>query len=175
MSMSSLTATEFEAIAANAIARAAKGEYSHGHESDLVRIFLEAERCGRHDEMIQTTPRDTFVTEMAFRHGRADIVVFHDTGVATVIEAKDGSRGYNHVVSGVGQAGLYAVQLSMTKGSLKSIRKALLWSSTGDLSADVEIDMACREANVIPLAWPRMNVMMANLAAVRAHFGVTGI
>ena len=167
--MAVLSEFDHEAIAAEAIARAASGDFQPGLERDLVRMFLEAEQCGAHDEMLRTTSRDLFVTEFPFKHGRADIVVFHDTGSATVIEAKDGSKGYNHVVSGIGQAGLYAVQLAMNKGALKSVRRALLWSSTGDLDTDTEIHMACLAANVIPLAWPSMRRLMANWAAVQSH------
>lgn len=82
-----------------------------GVEKDLVRWFREAHMVNcRLDEQFSGIPLshlDTVVTEMAFKFGRADIVVFHIDGSASVIEDKNGSHGYNHVVAGIGQAGLY--------------------------------------------------------------------
>ena len=112
----------------------------HGVESDLVRSFIENERVGFHEGRIPTSELDTIVTEMAFRFGRADIVIFHADGTASVIEAKDGSKGYKHVVGGIGQTGLYAAQLAATKGALKKVRRCLLWTSTNDLYLDSVIE-----------------------------------
>lgn len=154
-----------ESAAAEFLAEA--GRDHGGVESDLVRLFLQQEQTGRHDKDIGTGPNDTIVTEMPFRFGRADLVEFHADGSATVIEAKDGARGYGHVASGIGQASLYAVQLAAAKGALTYVRRALMWTSTGHPASDAEICAACVAAGVIPMEWPSMRVLMANEAAVR--------
>lgn len=138
-----------------------------GDEVELVRLFLEQEATGHHDGSVGTGPNDTIVSEQGFRVGRADLVVYHVDGSATVIEAKDGSRGYNHVVAGIGQASLHAVQLADSKGAVKRVRRALFWSSTADIETDLAIEAACEVAGVIPMAWPSLRVLMANVAAVR--------
>jgi hypothetical protein len=93
---------------------------------------------------------------MSLRFGRADIVVFHADGSASVIEAKDGSKGYAHVVAGIGQASLYAVQIAMAKGAVTRVRRALLYSSTGDILQDACVEAACEQASVIPLLYPTL-------------------
>jgi hypothetical protein len=98
---------------------------------------------------------DSIHYEMAFKYGRADIVIFHIDGSATVIEVKDGSKGYNHVVSGIGQAGLYASQLI----HLSNVRRCLLWTSTSNKSLDIQITKTCNEANVIPALFPSLRKM----------------
>lgn len=135
-----------------------------------MRLFLQQEETGHHDTHLGTTRHDTIVCEMAFKYGRADVVVFHKNGSATVIEAKDGSKGYNHVVSGLGQASLYAAQLSIAKGAVRAVRKALMWTSTGDAWCDALIEWACRDANTISLPWPAMPVLMKNEAEIMALF-----
>lgn len=137
----------------------------HGLELDLVDAFVKNESVGQHDPRLPMSCMDTIVTEMSFRYGRADIVVFHIDGSASVIEAKDGTRGYNHVVSGIGQAALYAVQLANTKGALKKVRTCLLWTSTGDLQLDGVIEQMCHQASVVPLPWMSMKSLMAIDAA----------
>lgn len=138
-----------------------------GNEAELVLLFLEQEAAGHHDQEACIVPSDTIVREMPFRFGHADLVMFHVDGSVTVIEARDGSRGYDHVVAGIGRAGLYAVQLAASKGAVKRVRRALLWSSTDDFAADGAIGAACAVAGEIPMAWPSMRVLMANVAAVR--------
>lgn len=159
-------APDWERIAREAALKLARGDHTHGSEADLVALFMEQEATGRHEPMIGAGPHDTIAREMKLRFGRADIVVFHVDGGATVIEAKDGAQGYHHVVGGIGQASLYAAQLAITRGAIKYVRKALLWSSTGDAFLDAVIDAACRQANTIPLEWPAMRVLMANRDAV---------
>lgn len=171
--MSRLTPEQSARIAADAAIRLAGGQHPHGTEADLVRLFLEQEECGHHEERLGTTPHDTFIREFRFQFGRADLIAFHVDGGATVIEAKDGTCGYTHVVAGIGQAGLYAAQLSLTHGALKRVRKALLWSSTGDKALDALIELACLQAGVIPLPTATMRCLMANGAAVRAEFEAT--
>lgn len=117
------------------------------------------------EDRIPLGSNDSIVKEMSLRYGRADLVVFHADGSASVIEAKDGSKGYNHVVSGIGQASLYAAQLAMTKGALSRVRKCLMWTSVGSAEADSVIEDACFEAGVVPLPWPSMVELMASLQA----------
>jgi hypothetical protein len=143
------------------------GELPLGLESDLVRMFMESFECGIMEDRIPMTPNDTVVREMSFRYGRADIVIFHADGSASVIEAKDGSKGYNHVVSGIGQSALYASQLAMTKGAISKVRKCLMWTSIGSIDADSVIEDSCISAGVVPLPWPSMRELMASLQASR--------
>ena len=125
-----------------------------GTERDIVELFqMLAKGKPAAEDRIPLAAGDTVVTEMAFKFGRADIVVFHQDGSASVIEVKDGTKGYNHVVAGLGQAGLYAVQLAMNKGTLTKVRKCLLWTSTGNIACDVLIEIMCEHANAIPLPW----------------------
>ena len=138
----------------------------HGVERDIVNLFRESFQAGIYEDRIPLTGADTIVYEMALKFGRADIVVFHIDGTASVIEVKDGTKGYNHVVSGIGQAGLYAAQLAATKGALKRVRKCLLWSSTGSIELDGTIEETCEQASVIPLPWQSMDSLMASREAV---------
>lgn len=129
-------------------------------EKDIIRIFkymFIADGLG--DVIgIPISKNDTVIYEMSFKYGRADIVVFHTDGSASVIEVKDGTKGYNHVVSGIGQAGLYAYQLAMNKNTLTKIRKCLLWTSTGDVMADTVICGVCKSANIIYMPWDKLSV-----------------
>lgn len=139
----------------------------HGLESDLVRAFRECFECGQHEDRIPMTSSDTVVYEMSLKYGRADIVVFHSDGSASVIEVKDGTKGYNHVVSGIGQASLYAVQIGMSKGAITKVRKCLLWTSVGSDIADEVIQRACVGAGIVPLPWQSLRSIMASREAVR--------
>jgi hypothetical protein len=140
-----------------------------GIEKDLVRLFREQRLARIPDERLLVSELDTVVYEMSLRYGRADIVVFHGDGTASVIEAKDGAKGYTHVVGGIGQASLYATQIGMTK-SLRGVRRAILWSSTGDLSLDMVIDRTIEDAGCISLSWPTMQTLSAIELAGRAIF-----
>jgi hypothetical protein len=132
-----------------------------GAEADIVRVFVRDHAAGFYDPAIPCGPGDSVVTEMVFKYGRADIVIFHVDGTASVIEVKSGSAGYRHVVSGIGQASLYASQLSMTKGAVTSVRKCLMWSSTGSVALDLQIQEACECANTIPMPLAHIYKMMA--------------
>ena len=136
-------------------------EAPHGVERDLVRQFIEIQDAGCHDERLPLTAECVLIREQAFKYGRADIVAYHSDGSATVIEAKDGTKGYSHVIGGIGQATLYAVQLANTKGALTSVRRALLWSSTGSLELDGVIEDACERAGVVALPMPSISLMQA--------------
>lgn len=136
-----------------------------GSEADVVRAFLLTHQAGRYDEAIPCSQADTIITEMVFKYGRADIVVFHVDGTASVIEAKDGAKGYTHVVGGIGQAALYAAQLAMTKGAVRFVRKCLMWSSTGEVWLDALICTACESAGVVPMPMQAARSLKISLAA----------
>lgn len=143
----------------------------HFLEADIVRAFRETFETGHFDDRLPMSADDTVVFEMSLRFGRADIVIFHVDGSVTVIEVKDGARGYNHVVSGVGQAGLYATQIAMSGTGIRPVRRALLWTSTGDLVLDVLIEQVCEHARVVPLSWQSTKSIAAMRAAVEKNVG----
>ncbi|EFF76087.1 hypothetical protein [Achromobacter piechaudii] len=142
------------------------GMPEHGIERDIVQLFRESYEAGSLEDRIPMTLHDTVVYEMPLKFGRADIVIFHVDGSASVIEVKDGTKGYNHVVSGIGQAALYSVQLAMSKGSLRAVRKCLLWTSAGSVALDGVIEEACEQAGVVALPWQSMASLMASREAV---------
>lgn len=147
-------------------------ERPSGDERDLTRAFLVACASTSHqDERFRLRPEDVVVREMSLRHGRADIVVFHVDGSASVIEAKDGSRGYTHVATGIGQVSLYAAQLMMARGALQSVRRYLLWSSTGSLFEDACIDEACDLAGVVSLPYAHVSKLVACEMAAKQWSG----
>lgn len=140
----------------------------YGCEADIVRLFrMQMAAAQPYEDRIPLHKQDTVVYEMAFKYGRADIVVFHIDGTASVIEVKDGTKGYRHVVAGIGQSGLYAAQLGMNNGGLKLVRRCLLWTSTGDLSLDGLIGEACERAGVVALPWGALGVHLAYSQAVK--------
>ena len=138
-----------------------QNEIPHGVEYDLIQQFKESTECGYFDERIPHTEACTCLYEQSFKYGRADIVIYHMDGSASVIEVKDGTKGYTHTVSGIGQATLYATQLAMSKGAVSKVRRCLMWSSTGDIQLDVLIEIACEKAGVIPLPTASMKKIMA--------------
>jgi hypothetical protein len=64
------------------------------------------------------------------------------------------------VLQGVGQAGLYATQLSMTN-SVKGVRRALMWSALHKEAENQLVHDVCREADVVPLFLPTVADMHA--------------
>ena len=141
-----------------------------GLEKDLVNWFCDAMGTEHREDRIPATGLDTVVREMAFRFGRADIVVFHVDGSASVIEAKDGTKGYKHVVGGIGQVALYAAQLGMSRGALTKVRRCLMWTSTGDVFLDALIEEACEQSGVIALPYGSMKQHMADYKAVLSRY-----
>lgn len=123
-------------------------------ESDLVKTFIYNVETGDQHRGIPHSPHDTIVTEYKFRHGRADVVIFHIDGSATIVEAKDGANGIGSVVAGIGQLSLYASQLR----NVTVVRRALLWSLEGEpakaRSTHQAVREACAHAGVIPIAYP---------------------
>lgn len=89
--------------------------------------------------------------EYPVRRGRADIVMFHIDGTATVVEVKDGSNGIQSVLAGIGQVTGYAVQIGMSNGAPKHVRKALIFTSTGSKEGDENVLYSCAHAGVIPI------------------------
>lgn len=146
-------------------ARIMVDEPMSGRECDILRLFKVCVAAGQLEDRIPMVAADTVVYEMAFKFGRADIVVFHIDGSASVIEAKEGGSGYHHVVAGIGQAGLYAAQLGMNKGALKKVRKCLLWTSTGDIECDRAIERACEESGTVALPWGKIGIHLAHATA----------
>jgi hypothetical protein len=132
-------------------------------ESGVIALFKLL--CMGHDQPLDVLPffnprQDTVVFEMKFAYGRADIVIFHADGTATVIEAKDGKNGYTGIVAGIGQASLYAAQLASLR-AVKSVRRALMWSFRKPADAEV-ICQACDVAGVIPIPfWMPMSRLLA--------------
>ena len=118
------------------------------------------------DERVPINPRlDTIVYDLSSRFGPIDIVVFHVDGSATLIVVKDGTKGYRHVVSGLGLASLHSVQLKQAKCAVVEVRKALLWTSTGNLLADIAVEDACAAANTAAMPW---GTLAEHIDAVRA-------
>ncbi len=165
---------DWEKIESYYIAIAATG-LPHGMESDILRLFKAEASTENFEDRIPLTKLDTIVYEMAFKFGRADIVVFHIDGSASVIEVKDGTKGYNHVVAGIGQAALYASQLGMNKGALTKVRKCLLWTSTGNVFLDGLIEECCESAGTTPLPWGNLGVHLAYAQAVNLVVGKVAV
>lgn len=124
--------------------------------TDMLRLCMLPSASAKHpplDDLIGFTAEvDCPIFEMPLRIGRADLVIFHIDGTVTVIEVKDGSKGFSHVAAGIGQSILYATQLVIT-GQAKTVRRALLWTSTGNTWCDVLLSSACKQADVIPIMW----------------------
>ena len=95
---------------------------------------------------------DEIHREYGLGRGRVDIAIVRRDGSVTLIEAKDGSQGMREVVGGIGQVCMYAVHESFYRGTPHSkVSKALAFSSTGNPSKDMMIEMACRSAGVRPI------------------------
>jgi hypothetical protein len=76
---------------------------------------------------VHVSVEDTIMFNYPLRVGTADIAVFHLDGTATVIELRDGTQGGRAVMGGLGQVGLYAVQLDPNK-ALRQVRRAVAWT-----------------------------------------------
>lgn len=148
--------------------RILEGPSPFGTERDVVQAWRDSVAAQIFEERLPLRAEDTIAYEMAFKYGRADIVVFHVDGTASVIEVKDGTKGYAHVVAGIGQAALYAAQLGVRRLNLREVRRCLLWSSTGNVFLDGVIEQACEDANVVPLPWPAVRLMVATRIAAAA-------
>ena len=87
--------------------------------------------------------------EFPLMKGRADVVVFHQDGGATVIEAKDGMAGRRSVLGGIGQVVSYAYQLGASRAAPKYVQKMLLWSPCSSVDDDLHIIDVCASAGVL--------------------------
>lgn len=83
--------------------------------------------------------------------GRVDYMLVHADGSVTVCELKDGAKGKQHVLSGLGQCIGYAIQIGMAKAEIPKIRKALVFSSWGKPEEELIVIDACLAAGVIPV------------------------
>lgn len=81
--------------------------------------------------------------------GRVDYLLIHADGSITVCELKDGSKGKQHVLSGLGQCISYAIQIGMARAGIPLVRKALVFSSWGRPDEELLVIEACRTAGVI--------------------------
>ncbi len=89
------------------------------------------------------------IAEYPVPRGRVDYLLVHADGSLTVCELKDGSKGKQHVLSGLGQCIAYAVQIGMARAGIPLIRKALVFSSWGRPEEEIIVIDACRAAGVI--------------------------
>lgn len=89
--------------------------------------------------------------EFPVPRGRVDFFLVHDDGSASVCELKDGSKGLQSVLSGIGQVICYSVQVGMSNTGIHNIRKVLIFSRTNSISDDSLIVDACLKAGVMPL------------------------
>lgn len=148
------------------------GPAIHGTEANIIQSIREAFATPHHDPGFRYVEGDTVVYEMSLKYGRADIVIFHVDGSATVVEVKDGSKGYSHVVAGIGQASLYASQIASTN-SVRFVCKALLWTSVGSVAGDSAIVSTCTTARTLAMPWQSMQSLRAIRTAVIER--VTGV
>ena len=94
---------------------------------------------------------DSVHAEYQLRRGRADLVLFHVDGSASVIEIKDGRQGITTLLAGIGQVTDYAVHLKMF-GGVHTVHRALMWTAIQTEEHNPMVTAACREAGVEPLA-----------------------
>lgn len=126
-----------------------------GGKAALMRLFLDSFSTECRDPLIPYDPStDKIEVGMSLPVGRADVVIFHGDRSATVIKVKDGTMGYKQVAQGIGEVSLHAAGLALT--GVKSIRRALLWSATGDDVQELMIIDACKLAGVLALPSPSM-------------------
>lgn len=138
---------------------------------DLFRLLSTATSVAVEDRIPFDQGLDTVVYEYAFKLGRADVIIFHVDGSASIIEVKDGGVGYMHVARGIGQVGLYAAQLAALRTGLTKSRRCLLWTSTGRIEDDVLIEVACQQAGVVALPWGPMSEHLPGLQRIYAAKG----
>ena len=125
-------------------------------EERVVDLMLGTIHAGQGRVLLDGVPynpeRDAVHREYRLGKGRVDIAIVRPDGSVALIEAKDGSQGVREVVNGIGQVCMYAIHESFHRGTPYSkVSRALAFSSTGDISKDMMIDMACRSAGVQPI------------------------
>lgn len=123
----------------------------------FVRSMVGCGGIGALMDPIKIQEQDQFCFELPLRGWRADLVVFHVDGSATVVEMKDGRHGISTVLAGIGQCGMYASLLGMA-GGVSKVRRALMWTKiSGDAMLDQLVGQACSDAGVTPLFMPTMS------------------
>lgn len=136
-----------------------------GGEAALIKFFVDGLGTQWRDDLIGYHPAtDRVVQQVDMPFGGADIAILHGDGSTTLIEARDGSEGHRHVAGGIGHVTLVAAELGLARGG-QTIRRALLWSSTGDGAADLTVETACELAGVISLPWPTMQRLLSETSA----------
>lgn len=140
----------------------------------LFRMCAMASGNQLDDRIPYNSSTDRIVFEFALKMGRVDAVIFHVDGSVSIIEAKDGTRGYTHVAQGIGQLSLYAVQFAMAGISgVHIIRRCLHWTSVGSAEEDALLELACEQAGVIPMPNASLKVLLAAISPEAAEmFGV---
>jgi hypothetical protein len=138
----------------------------HCSEAMAVQVFLARWARGAYLDLLPwSNPElDLPRTEQAFNLGRADVVLYHADGTATVVEAKDGSKGYSEVAKGIGQASFYATQLRQL-GTVSAVRGAVMWTSVGKGADEVLIE-ACHQAGVTPIHMGNLTQQMRTLSVL---------
>ncbi len=134
-----------------------------GGEAALILLFRSDASTGKafEDRLPFDPTVDTLDCAVDLLYGRADILITHADRSVTVVVARDGAGGHEHVAAGIGVASLCAAQLALMRPTAE-IRKALLWASAGKPLLDGVVEAACEAANVIPLSWSTMAVHLAD-------------
>lgn len=141
----------------------AKGEAAL---SKFIRWATEQGLLGALMPGLGISTADTVVLELPMGYGRADLVIFHMDGTATVAEIKDGSQGVRSVVGGIGQVGLYATQLDRSK-TLLSVRRALVWTPVAEKTTCQLIERSCLAAGVTSIFLPPVEKLVRE--SLRCH------
>lgn len=147
------------------------GAYECRYEGEKILVKLEKHNLINNNspEIENLNPADTIVAEYSLQYGRADIVISHFDGSVSVIEAKDGLKGYSHVAKGIGQVTLYASQLANKIVNIREVKRYLMWSSIEDENANKAIRDACLFAGVIPIQRIPVRESMAIGAIANKH------
>ncbi len=127
------------------------GKFKRGEAgvSQLVTVLLDQGVFGEAAGLPEVLH---YEREFPLPRGRADFVLFHADGTATVLEAKRGGDT-RLVLTAIGQAMSYAAQLGYGR-SLKGVRVMVTADMTGNES--LHIDEACRLAGAIWLPLGRL-------------------
>ena len=131
--------------------------FKFGQEHEIIRLF-KVGMASRHvfeDRIPLNTAGDKIFYEHFPFLGRAAIVVDHSDGTTSVLEVKDGTRGFPYVYGGIGFAEQYARRIQLLRGT-RTIRPCLLWTATDNRVANALIEFACETAGVVPLPWGRL-------------------
>lgn len=104
---------------------------------------------------------DTVVFDFAVGSVRSDLVIFHFDGSVSLIDVRDGTEGYMHVLAGIGHVGACAAGLGLGSVRFMKVRRALLWSGTESLLTDLLVTLACEQADVLPIPFATLEEMTA--------------